>query len=214
MSINKVILIGHVGNEPKVFEKAETLIVQLSLATTEKGYTLQNGTQIPDRTDWHNIVLWRKVADIARKYVHKGDKIYIEGKLRTRSYDDEKSGQKKFVTEVVADVIELLTPKNQSQSPQVQQPQQVIQQQQVQQYPAGQMPPQQPVYSQQQVAPQAQQVYTPQTQPQQVAQPQQQPSVQPQQQGQGQIPQGQVWNNPFAPPEEPPFSPNGDGLPF
>lgn len=199
MSINKVILIGHVGNEPKVFEKAETLIVQLSLATTEKGYTLQNGTQIPDRTDWHNIVLWRKVADIARKYVHKGDKIYIEGKLRTRSYDDEKSGQKKFVTEVVADVIELLTPKNQSQSPQVQQPQQVIQQQQVQQYPAGQMQPQQTVYSQQQGVPQMQQVYTPQAQPQQ--------------QGQGQIPQGQVYNNPFAE-TPPPFSPNGDGLPF
>lgn len=192
MSINKVILIGHVGNEPKVFEKAETLIVQLSLATTEKGYTLQNGTQIPDRTDWHNIVLWRKVADIARKYVHKGDKIYIEGKLRTRSYDDEKSGQKKFVTEVVADVIELLTPKNQSQSPQLQQPQQVIQQQQVQQYPAGQMQPQQTVYSQQQGVPQAQQVYTPQAQPQQ---------------------QGQVYNNPFAE-TPPPFSPNGDGLPF
>ena len=193
MSINKVILIGHVGNEPKVFEKAETLIVQLSLATTEKGYTLQNGTQIPDRTDWHNIVLWRKVADIARKYVHKGDKIYIEGKLRTRSYDDEKSGQKKFVTEVVADVIELLTPKNQSQSPQVQQPQQV------QQYPAGQMQPQQTVYSQQQGVPQTQQVYTPQAQPQQ--------------QRQGQIPQWQVYNNPFAE-TPPPSSPNDDGLPF
>lgn len=171
MSINKVILIGHVGNEPRVFEKAETLIVQLSLATTEKGYTLQNGTQVPDRTEWHNIILWRKVADIARKYVHKGDKIYIEGKLRTRSYDDEKSGQKKFVTEIVADIIELLTPKNPQSQPQVQQPQQV-------------------------------------------AQPQQQPSAQPQPQGQGQIPQGQVWNNPFAPPEAPPFSPNGDGLPF
>lgn len=135
MSINKVILIGHVGNEPKLFEKAETLIVQMSLATTEKGYTLQNGTQIPDRTDWHNIVLWRKVADIARKYVHKGDKIYIEGKLRTRSYDDEKSGQKRFVTEVVADVIELLTPKNQPQ-PQGQ-PQQV----QVYKNPFAETPP-------------------------------------------------------------------------
>ena len=213
MSINKVILIGHVGNEPRVFEKAETLIVQLSLATTEKGYTLNNGTQVPDRTDWHNIVLWRKVADIARKYVHKGDKIYIEGKLRTRSYDDEKSGQKKFVTEIVADIIELLTPKNPQSQPQVQQPQQVIPQQ-GQQYPAGQMPTQQPVYSQQQGVPQTQQVYTPQAQPQQVAQPQQQPSAQPQPQGQGQIPQGQVWNNPFVPPEAPPFSLNGDGLPF
>lgn len=177
MSINKVILIGHVGNEPRVFEKAETLIVQLSLATTEKGYTLQNGTQVPDRTEWHNIVLWRRVAEIARKYVHKGDKIYIEGKLRTRSYDDEKSGQKKFVTEIVADVIEMLTPK--------QIPQQGVQQ-------SYQAQPQQ------QQAPQ--QGYVPTAQPQQVVQPQQQ--------------QAQVYDNPFAPPQAPPFSPNGDGLPF
>lgn len=211
MSINKVILIGHVGGEPKVFEKAETLIVQLSLATTEKGYTLSNGTQVPDRTEWHNIVLWRKVADIARKYVHKGDKIYIEGKLRTRSYDDEKSGQKKYVTEVVADAIELLTPKNQPPQPQqgVQQPQQMVQQgyQTVQQ---PQMPPQQPVY---QTAPQQaqQQGYTPQAQPQQVVA--QQPQQILQQQPQGQPQQVQVYNNPFAE-TPPPFSPNGDGLPF
>lgn len=193
MSINKVILIGHVGNEPRVFEKAETLIVQLSLATTEKGYTLQNGTQVPDRTEWHNIVLWRRVAEIARKYVHKGDKIYIEGKLRTRSYDDEKSGQKKFVTEIVADVIEMLTPK--------QIPQQGVQQ-------SYQVQPQQQVASQQGIYPQAQpqqqqapqQSYVPTAQPQQVVQPQQQ--------------QAQVYDNPFAPPQAPPFSPNGDGLPF
>lgn len=193
MSINKVILIGHVGNEPRVFEKAETLIVQLSLATTEKGYTLQNGTRVPDRTEWHNIVLWRRVAEIARKYVHKGDKIYIEGKLRTRSYDDEKSGQKKFVTEIVADVIEMLTPK--------QIPQQGVQQ-------SYQAQPQQQVASQQGIYPQAQpkqqqapqQGYVPTAQPQQVVQPQQQ--------------QAQVYDNPFAPPQAPPFSPNGDGLPF
>lgn len=193
MSINKVILIGHVGNEPRVFEKAETLIVQLSLATTEKGYTLQNGTQVPDRTEWHNIVLWRRVAEIARKYVHKGDKIYIEGKLRTRSYDDEKSGQKKFVTEIVADVIEMLTPK--------QIPQQGVQQ-------SYQAQPQQQVASQQGIYPQAQpqqqqapqQGYVPTAQPQQVVQPQQQ--------------QAQVYDNPFVPPQAPPFSPNGDGLPF
>ena len=199
MSINKVILIGHVGNEPRVFEKAETLIVQLSLATTEKGYTLQNGTQVPDRTEWHNIVLWRRVAEIARKYVHKGDKIYIEGKLRTRSYDDEKSGQKKFVTEIVADVIEMLTPK--------QIPQQGVQQ-------SYQVQPQQQVASQQGIYPQAQpqqqqapqQSYVPTAQPQQVVQPQQ--PVQTQQQ------QAQVYDNPFAPPQAPPFSPNGDGLPF
>lgn len=199
MSINKVILIGHVGNEPRVFEKAETLIVQLSLATTEKGYTLQNGTQVPDRTEWHNVVLWRRVAEIARKYVHKGDKIYIEGKLRTRSYDDEKSGQKKFVTEIVADVIEMLTPK--------QIPQQGVQQ-------SYQAQPQQQVASQQGIYPQAQpqqqqapqQSYVPTAQPQQVVQPQQ--PVHTQQQ------QAQVYDNPFAPPQAPPFSPNGDGLPF
>ena len=114
MSVNKVILIGNVGQDPKItYYEGGNCVAQLSLATTEKGYTLQNGTQVPDRTEWHNIVLWRGLAETAEKYVHKGDKLYIEGKIRTRSYDDQ-TGAKRYVTEVFADTMEMLTPKSAS----------------------------------------------------------------------------------------------------
>ena len=96
------------------------------LATTERGYTLQNGTQVPDRTDWHNIVLWRGLADIADKYVHKGDRLYIEGKLRPRSYDDQ-NGQKRYTVEIIADNMEMLSPKGTASSQQAAAPQQTPQ---------------------------------------------------------------------------------------
>ena len=85
-------------------------MAQASLATTEKGYTLQNGTQIPDRTEWHNLIFRNKLAEVVDKYVHKGDKLYVEGKIRTRSYDDQ-SGIKRYVTEIFVDNMEMLTPK-------------------------------------------------------------------------------------------------------
>lgn len=108
MSINKVILIGHVGKEPEVrYYDNGGAVANFSLATTERGYTAVNGTQVPDRTEWHNIVLWRGLAEIAEKYVHKGSKIYIEGKIRTRSYDDQQ-GNKRYITEVWGDNMELL----------------------------------------------------------------------------------------------------------
>lgn len=108
MSVNKVILIGNVGKEPEVrYYDNGGAVANFSLATTERGYTAANGTQIPDRTEWHNIVLWRGLAEIAEKYVHKGSKIYIEGKIRTRSYDDQQ-GVKRYVTEVWGDTMELL----------------------------------------------------------------------------------------------------------
>ena len=111
MSVNKVILIGNVGQDPKItYYEGGNCVAQLSLATTEKGYTLQNGTQVPDRTEWHNIVLWRGLAETAEKYVHKGDKLYVEGKIRTRSYDDQ-NGAKRYVTEIFVDNMEMLTPK-------------------------------------------------------------------------------------------------------
>ena len=81
------------------------------MATTERGYTLQNGTKVPDHTDWHTIMVWRGLAKIVEKYVHKGDKLYIEGRIRYRTYDDQK-GQRRYVTEVLAENIELLTPKS------------------------------------------------------------------------------------------------------
>jgi single-strand DNA-binding protein len=72
---------------------------------------LQNGTQVPDRTEWHNIVLWRGLAQTAEKYVHKGDKLYIEGKIKSRSYDDQ-NGIKRTIVEIFADNMEMLTPRS------------------------------------------------------------------------------------------------------
>lgn len=109
MSLNKVMLIGNVGAEPEVrYVEQGVAVGSLRIATTERAYTLQNGTQVPERTEWHNVVVWRKLAEFVEKYVHKGDKLYIEGQLRTRSYDD-RNGVKKYVTEVWADNIEFLS---------------------------------------------------------------------------------------------------------
>ncbi len=110
MSLNKVMLIGNVGAEPEVrYVEQGVAVGSLRLATTERAYTLQNGTQVPERTEWHNVVLWRKLAETVEKYVHKGDKLYIEGQLRTRTYDD-RNGVRRYVTEVWADNMEMLTP--------------------------------------------------------------------------------------------------------
>ncbi len=115
MSVNKVILIGHVGKDPDVrYYDSGQAVATFPLATTERGYTMQNGTQVPDRTEWHNIVLWRGLAQTAEKYVRKGDKLYIEGKLRSRSYDDQ-NGIKRYVVEIYADNMEMLTPKGAAQ---------------------------------------------------------------------------------------------------
>jgi single-strand DNA-binding protein len=110
--MNKVMLIGNVGKEPVVrYYDHDQAVATFPLATTERGYTLPNGTQVPDRTDWHNVVLSRGLAKIAEKYVHKGDKLYIEGRIHYRTYDDAK-GLRHYVTEVYADNMELLTPKS------------------------------------------------------------------------------------------------------
>lgn len=107
-SVNKVILLGNVGKDPEVrYVEQGVAVAQLPLATTERGYKLQNGTEVPDRTEWHNIVAWRKQAEIIEKYVHKGDMLYVEGKIHSRSYED-KQGVKRYVTEIWADQIELM----------------------------------------------------------------------------------------------------------
>ncbi|WP_321517700.1 single-stranded DNA-binding protein [uncultured Bacteroides sp.] len=112
MSVNKVILIGNVGKDPDVrYLDSGVAVANFTLATSDKAYTLANGTQVPERTEWHNIVLWRGLAEIAEKYVHKGDKLYIEGKIRTRSYDDP-NGAKRYITEIFADSMEMLTPRS------------------------------------------------------------------------------------------------------
>ena len=97
--MNKVMLIGNVGKEPEVrYYEADQAVAQVTLATTERGYTLQNGTKVPDHTDWHTVIFWKNLAKIVEKYVHKGDKLYVEGRIRYRTYDDQQ-GKRKYVTE-------------------------------------------------------------------------------------------------------------------
>ena len=115
--MNKVMLIGNVGQDPEIrYVDQGVAVARIHLATTERGYTLQNGTQVPDHTDWHNVILWRKLAEIVEKYVHKGDKLYIEGRIRYSTYDD-KQGQRRSMTEIWADNMELLTPRSSSATP-------------------------------------------------------------------------------------------------
>ena len=115
MSVNKVILVGNVGKDPEVryFDNGGA-VANFSLATSERGYTAANGTQVPERTEWHNIVLWRGLAEIAEKYVRKGSKLFIEGKIHSRSYDDS-AGNKRYITEIWGDNLELLDKKPDSQ---------------------------------------------------------------------------------------------------
>ena len=109
--MNKVMLIGNVGKDPDVhYYDSDQAVAQLRLATTEKGYSLPNGTQVPDRTDWHTVLLWRKLAEVVEKYVHKGDKLYVEGRIRYTTWDD-KQGVRHQATEIWADNMEMLSPK-------------------------------------------------------------------------------------------------------
>ena len=106
MSLNKVILIGNVGKDPDVryFDNGNA-IANFPVATSERGYKLANGTEVPERTEWHNIVTSRDRAQFVEKYVKKGSLVYVEGKIRTRNYED-KDGNKRYITEVYADRIE------------------------------------------------------------------------------------------------------------
>ena len=115
MSVNKAFILGRVGKDPQVAHINDTKKVSFSMATTDRGYTTKNGTQVPERTEWHNIVAWRGLAEVCEKYVHKGDLLYIEGKITNRSW--EKDGTTHYITEIVADVVELF-PKNQQQGQQ------------------------------------------------------------------------------------------------
>ncbi len=106
MSVNKVILVGHVGHDPEVrYLDNSTPVSTIRLATSDV-YKNKNGERVTT-TEWHNVVLWRGLAEIAEKYIKKGSQIYIEGRLRTRSWED-KDKNKRYTTEVVADVLQLL----------------------------------------------------------------------------------------------------------
>ncbi|WP_102406423.1 single-stranded DNA-binding protein [Parabacteroides bouchesdurhonensis] len=106
MSLNKVILIGNVGKDPDVrYFDSGAAVANFPLATSERGYTLANGTVVPERTEWHNIVVRRDLVPFVEKWVKKGSGLYLEGKIRTRTYDDQ-TGVKRYVTEIHADRIE------------------------------------------------------------------------------------------------------------
>ena len=113
--MNKVILSGRVGQEPTTRTLTNgILMASVTLATTERGYTTSDGKNVPERTEWHNLVFWRKQAEIVQKYVHKGDKILVEGKVKYREY--EKDNVKHRVTDIEVENMEMLTPPRQQQA--------------------------------------------------------------------------------------------------
>lgn len=117
MSVNKVILIGNVGREPNVrYIDRDVAVASVSLATSDRAYTLPNGTQVPERTEWHNLVFWRGLAQTVEKYVHKGDKLYVEGSIHSRSYDDQ-NGVRRTVVEIYVDNMEMLSRSQQGTAP-------------------------------------------------------------------------------------------------
>ena len=112
--INKVILVGNVGRDPEVrYLDNGVVVTKFPLATSET-YTNKSGDRVTN-TEWHNIVLWRKLAEVAEKWVKKGTPLYIEGKIRNRSYDD-KDGNKRYITEIVGDNMQMLGRKSDDQT--------------------------------------------------------------------------------------------------
>ncbi len=106
MSLNKVLLIGFVGRDPDVrYFDSGSAVANFPLATSERGYTLPNGTVVPERTEWHNVVVRKDQVPFVERWVKKGSGVFVEGKLRTRSYDDA-SGTKHYITEVHANRVE------------------------------------------------------------------------------------------------------------
>ena len=152
--INKVILVGNVGLDPEVRAlESGAKVARLRLATTER-YTDRQTNETKELTEWHTVTLWRGLADVVDKYVHKGSQLYIEGSLRTREWTD-KDNQKRYTTEIVATEMKLLGRRMDAPSSQVandyaqpmQQPQQSYQasQQPIYQQPTYQQPVQTPV---------------------------------------------------------------------
>lgn len=111
--MNIIILIGRVGKNPEIREVGESQVATFSLATSKRGFTTKNGKEIPDSTQWHNIVAWRGLATLCEGYVHTGDRLCVKGEIVYRNY--EKDGIKHYVTDVVADTIELLSSKQEKQ---------------------------------------------------------------------------------------------------
>ena len=112
MSLNKAMLIGNVGRDPEVRYlegNNGAKVATFTLATTER-YRDRNG-EVRENTEWHNIVAWRNNADVAERFIRKGTQLYIEGRIRTRSWDDQ-TGNKRYTTEIIADTLQLLGKKS------------------------------------------------------------------------------------------------------
>jgi single-strand DNA-binding protein len=106
-SLNRVTLIGNLGKDPEVkYTPSGTPVAKITIATNERFKDKSGEWQ--DRTEWHNVVLWQRLAEIAGEYLKKGGKVYIEGRLQTRSWDDKQTGQKRYATEIVANDLILL----------------------------------------------------------------------------------------------------------
>jgi single-strand DNA-binding protein len=152
MSLNKAMLIGNVGRDPEVRYlegNNGAKVATFTLATTER-YRDRNG-EVRENTEWHNIVAWRSTADVVERFVKKGTQLYIEGRIRTRSWDDQ-NGNKKYTTEIIADTLQLLGRKSDNPGSQSGGYQQQGQGYQQQGYAASQPAYQQPAYAQPQPA--------------------------------------------------------------
>ncbi len=107
-SVNKVILLGNVGKDPEIRSTGGgTMVANFTLATSDRFQDAQGNWQ--DRTEWHNLVAFKRTAEIVRDYVKKGTKLYVEGKIQTRSWDDKESGQKRYRTEILVNDMSLLS---------------------------------------------------------------------------------------------------------
>ena len=107
-SVNKVILLGNVGKDPEIRSTGGgTMVANFTLATSDRFQDAQGNWQ--DRTEWHNLVAFKRTAEIVRDYVKKGTKLYIEGKIQTRSWDDKESGAKRYRTEIIVNDLSLLS---------------------------------------------------------------------------------------------------------
>ena len=106
-SLNKVMLIGNLGVDPEVRHTSSGVPVANFRMATSRSWSTDGG-RTEERTEWHNIVAWRRLAEICQQYLKKGSKVYIEGRIETRSWDDASTGQKKYMTEIIADRIQLL----------------------------------------------------------------------------------------------------------
>lgn len=108
MSVNKVILVGNVGRDPELRYLGQRPYATFSLATSDRAYRNAQGVEIPERTEWHNIVMWDRAAEAAERYISKGTKLYVEGKLRTRTWQDN-NAIKRTITEVVVEQYDILS---------------------------------------------------------------------------------------------------------